>query len=571
MSCMMERFYKRLVLCLSLLPAAGICVFAEIPQGYYNALDGKSEAELKTAASGIISKHTEISSYQDLPKYFQKTDVYPNSNQWWDMYSDIKLYAPSFSGLNREHSFPKSWWGGSTSTPAYIDLNHLYPSEQSANMAKSNYPLGEVNTARVSFDNGVSLVGEAVSGQGGGASKVFEPDDEYKGDFARTYFYMVTCYQSSLTWKYTYMVGQNLYPTLNTWSQELLLRWHRDDPVSQKEKDRNEAIYKIQANRNPFIDFPELAEYIWGNKRGDVFRLADNGGSGTTGGEPTLITPVQDMELGFGQVAIDSKTTARLHLLGENLTAGDLRLAIYDPVSYSYDTYFNIDGESVTKIPTSYVNSSDGIWVTVTYEPVETGRHEARLAISGGGVAGGTSLFINLGGECLEKPTLSAPHALPATDITSDSYVANWEATSDDIVDYYVVNRTKYIDGETSTEQLVSEYTYLPVDDYCGSESYTVQSVRLNEYSPESNVVFVGVNGIGDVSDRLSPLAASYVDGGLVIRCAEIHRDVRIIDMSGRVIRMMDHVCDGDMIELPAGIYVIVTDRSESPLKVFVR
>ena len=105
---------------------------AEIPTGYYRTLNGKSEASLKTAIYELLKNHTPVSSYTDLPKYFAKTDVYPNSNQWWDMYSNDVRYAPSFSGLNREHSFPKSWWGGGTETPAYVDLNHLYPSEMKA-------------------------------------------------------------------------------------------------------------------------------------------------------------------------------------------------------------------------------------------------------------------------------------------------------------------------------------------------------------------------------------------------------------------------------------------------------
>ncbi|MDE6831764.1 MAG: endonuclease, partial [Muribaculaceae bacterium] len=149
-----------------------ISASAEIPSGYYSNANGKKGAELKTALSNLIYNHTEVSSYSALPQYFQRTDVYPESNRWWDMYSDIPLYAPSFKGLNREHSFPKSWWGGSTTTPAYVDLNHLYPSEAAANMAKSNYPLGTVSTSK--FDNGVVKVGYAVTGQGGGAAQVFE-------------------------------------------------------------------------------------------------------------------------------------------------------------------------------------------------------------------------------------------------------------------------------------------------------------------------------------------------------------------------------------------------------------
>ncbi len=182
---------------------ASVTSYADVPASYYSSLNGKKDAELKNAIYGIIHNFTRISSYQDLPKYFQTTDVYPESSRWWDMYSDIPLYAPSFSGLNREHSFPKSWWGGSTEVGAYVDLNHLYPSEMKANTAKSNFPLGTVDmSSNVSFDNGICKVGYPVNGQGGGAQKVFEPDDQYKGDFARTYFYMVTCYQD-LTWKYT--------------------------------------------------------------------------------------------------------------------------------------------------------------------------------------------------------------------------------------------------------------------------------------------------------------------------------------------------------------------------------
>lgn len=565
----MTGFYNKLALsCISMLITVASAALADVPKGYYNALDGKAEAELKNAACNVIYNHTEISSYNDLPKYFQRTDVYPDSRRWWDMYSDKILYAPSFSGLNREHSFPKSWWGGSTSVPAYIDLNHLYPAEMDANMAKSNYPLGEVNTTRKTFDNGVSLVGEAVSGQGGGARYVFEPADEYKGDFARTYFYMVTCYQS-FTWKYTYMVGQNTYPTLNTWSQELLLKWHREDPVSQKEKDRNEVIYQIQANRNPFIDFPELAEYIWGNRRGDVFRLSEHGGTPDSGKEPNLITPVQGMELDFGQVALGSKTISRLHFKGENLTK-ELRLAIYDPVTFNQDTRFSIDGKAVGKVSYTSANSSEGVWVTITYEPDKIGSDNAQLAISSSDLSG-TGLFINLSGECLEKPVLKAPVALPATDITSDSYVANWEATDED-VDYYVVNRTMYVDGSASTEQIVAEDTYVEITDYCGSESYTVQAVRLDEYSPESNVIFVGVNGIYGVGDdTVAPLAATSVDGGVTIRCAGIHDNVRVFDMAGRIVMWLDSVSDGDVIELPSGVYLIVTERSDVPLKVVVR
>ena len=247
---------------LTLIAAA---LHGEVPAGYYAMLTGKSGAELKTALSGIIypraieydSSSLYSRRYSSLPDYFRYTDVKPLTSPqlWWDMYSNIPLRSSTFSGLNREHSFPKSWWGGSQVIPAYIDLNHLYPSEQAANLAKSNYPLGEV-TGTPTFDNGVSLVGRGVNS--GGAPYVFEPADEYKGDFARTYFYMVTAYQN-LNWKYTYMVADGIYPTLQPWAQNLLIKWHKQDPVSEKELLRNEEVYRIQSNRNPFIVNKQIA------------------------------------------------------------------------------------------------------------------------------------------------------------------------------------------------------------------------------------------------------------------------------------------------------------------------
>ena len=188
------------------------------------------------------------------------------------MYSDVTRYVSNgWSGMNREHSLPKSWWGGDENA-AYTDLNHLYPSDRDANMKKSNYPLGEVGTA--TYDNGVTKVGYPIAGQGGGSSRVFEPDDEYKGDFARTYFYMATCYQDFF-WKYTYMMLNGEYPSMAQWAIDMLLEWHRADPVSKKELDRNEEVYRIQHNRNPFIDMPDLVEFIWGDKVGVPYEAGD--------------------------------------------------------------------------------------------------------------------------------------------------------------------------------------------------------------------------------------------------------------------------------------------------------
>lgn len=536
-----------------------ISAHADIPAGYYDNLSGKTEGELKTALHNIIKNFTRISSYSDLPTYFQVTDVYPNSRRWWDMYSDITLYAPSFAGLNREHSFPKSWWGGSTSVGAYVDLNHLYPSEREANTAKSNYPLGEVDTnSDIKFDNGVCKVGYPVRGQGGNAAAVFEPNDDYKGDFARTYFYMVTAYQD-LTWKYTYMVNQNLYPTLNTWSINLLMEWHRADPVSQKELDRNEAVYSFQNNRNPFIDMPELAEYLWGTKVGEPFTPGEVVVPAT--GDPTLLAPTVGMELQFGEVALGSSVTSKLfvHSL-------DLQHAI-EVLLYTQDaTMFSVATDA---IPAASANSDDGYWLNITYKPTEIGTHTSRVLLSGDFDG---SRGVSLSGECLPEPVLTACTALPATDIESDRYTANWTAPSDEEIDYYVVTRTKYVGGELTDEELTAEDTSLEVlgFDESDSESYAVQSVRLGVRSPMSNVIFVSHSGITGVEVE-EPLKVIGYEGYIRIVCAAPHRNLTVWDIAGRAVTGMAEVENNTEIELPCGIYLITTATLSTPVKVVVR
>lgn len=545
-------------LALLLAGATAVAAWSAVPQGYYDRAAGKSTSQLKTALHEIINPHTEVSSYSALPSYFQKTDLYPESSRWWDMYSTIPLYAPSFKGLNREHSFPKSWWGGATDIPAYVDLNHLYPAESAANMAKSNYPLGVV-TGSPKFDNGWSTVGRGVNS--GGAPYVFEPADEYKGDFARTYFYMVTCYQD-LNWKYEYMARTGTYPSLQNWAIDLLLEWHRKDGVSQKEIDRNEAVYRIQNNRNPFIDYPELAEYIWGNRKGESF-MPDS--PVEPGGEPTLITPVQNMTLDFGQTAIGSKSVSRLFLKGENLT-GQLELS----VSGTDAAFFS---PAVKVVDAANVNSSAGYWLNITYTPTALGTHSARLRIQDGGLTG--SIGIELKGECLPKPVLTKPVAVAATDITSDSYQANWllPDNPEEVIDYYIVTRTVFRGGEATTSELTAEENYLVIDGFneSDSESYTVSSVRLGYRSEPSSAITVSHAGIDGAAVDSSPLAVESYDGFVRFRCGEPHENVSITDMSGKIVMIVPVVSDGYELELLPGIYLVRSASHAKPLKIVVR
>lgn len=254
-----------------------LLVQAAIPAGYYNAAEGKREAALKTALHTAIRPHTQLEYYSS-STYFRTTDWH-TGGYFWDMYS--REQRTSWSNLNREHSMPKSWWSPQPEyTVAYSDLHNLYPSNVEANTAKSNYPLGIVG-AEYEFDNGVSKVG--YNTYPGYSGMVFEPANEYKGDFARTYMYMVTCYEDyAQNWRSTgteSMLYQNTYPVFKPYAISLLMKWHRDDPVSQKEIDRNNAVYSIQGNRNPYIDFPLLAEFIWGSNKGQAWDSEAVGGT----------------------------------------------------------------------------------------------------------------------------------------------------------------------------------------------------------------------------------------------------------------------------------------------------
>lgn len=256
-------------------------LFAAPPANYYTPLHGKSAAALKTALHNILMQDTTRYLAYGAGVYaiwygFYSTDRDTLNNLVLDMYSDIKRYYPanyvqinypSFGQqMHIEHSLPKSWWK-SHQWAAYHDLNHLYPADGSTNITKSDKPLGVV-TGKVTKNNGVSKIGQA--NYNGYAGAIFEPADEYKGDFARTYFYMATAYEHYKnvwdTTKPENMMENNTYPLFKEWAIGLLLQWSRQDPVSEKERTRNEKVFLIQDNRNPFIDYPELAEYIWGNK-----------------------------------------------------------------------------------------------------------------------------------------------------------------------------------------------------------------------------------------------------------------------------------------------------------------
>ncbi len=293
--------HKTLLLLSLLIP---YLAFAGIPKGYYDNADGKKKAALKAAMHNIIQPKKvlsygsgESSTWSGFYQTDRTSDGYVidrySPRTVWVKFSssDNANSASAPSALNIEHSFPKSWWGGSNNT-AYKDLFNLMPSEKGINTTKSNFAMGKV-TGNIK-GNGYTKVGTGPTSSG--STSLWEPADEWKGDFARDYFYMVTTY-SNLTWTSNGldMLENNDYPTMQRWAYTLLLQWAKQDPVDEIERARNDAVYKIQSNRNPFVDFPNLAEYIWGDSVDYAFSIdgtSTGGGGGTIDPTPDFATLV---------------------------------------------------------------------------------------------------------------------------------------------------------------------------------------------------------------------------------------------------------------------------------------
>ena len=253
----------------------------------YDALNSK-------VASGFIDL-----SYADLWTAYQTTDLVPGStNLIWDMYGGFQFrygtdqagnYSKEGDVYNREHSVPKSWF--SEAQPAHDDLVHLVPTDGYVNNKRGNYAFGEVATASYSYklqarsyngvqyqEEGYSKLGtpKSINGVSCPASPVFEPADQYKGDFARIYFYFAVRYGNNSNCRATTGDGGAIFkssytdanPYLTDYGKALLLKWHNQDPVSEKETTRNDGIESIQGNRNPFVDYPEWVDKVFNHTSG---------------------------------------------------------------------------------------------------------------------------------------------------------------------------------------------------------------------------------------------------------------------------------------------------------------
>jgi len=224
-------------------------------------------------AKGKPSSYNEL--WNTYVKAFTKEDGYIK-----DYYSSLSRYtikdrdkgSGSKEGekFNREHSIPKSWWGGSTASGTQgADPFIVIPADKVVNSKRSSYPFGVVSHAEYTSYGGYSKLGEADSSYGY-TGTVFEPNDDVKGDLARIIFYSIVKYESSYKWtkgggSAIYSGDKNKNFGLTDYAVKLFMKWNEIDPPDEWEIGLNNRLYEIQGNKNPFIDHPEYVNTIWGN------------------------------------------------------------------------------------------------------------------------------------------------------------------------------------------------------------------------------------------------------------------------------------------------------------------
>lgn len=401
---------KHTYLFLATLLFSGATASAEAPSGYYDDCENRGGKSLLEALHSTITQHTTV-SYSGLWDLYHTSDVDDNG-KIWDMYS-TKRWTPgreqcgSYSKVgdcyNREHSLPKSWFNDAS--PMVSDAFHIYPTDGKVNGQRSNYPFGEcANGTTLPSSGGIKALGKlGASTFDGYSGTVFEPDDQYKGDFARSYFYMAACYNDRIAgWK-SDMLAKNNFPVFSAWAIKLLLKWHRQDPVSEKETERNDAVYARQKNRNPFIDHPEMVEYIWGDKSNERW-------SSKADVAASINSPLDGSTIDMGQMIAGMSAVRTVTLKTTGAT---------QPVLLETDaTIFTVSPATVAA-----ATANAGTTVTITYTPVRAGYNRATLLVT----TGNTAALTDLTGTCVDRLPVNG-----ARDITPESFTATWAYVGDD-------------------------------------------------------------------------------------------------------------------------------------------
>jgi endonuclease I len=259
--------------------------FAQAPANYYSTATG-SGYTLKTQLYNIIKDHT-VQDYAGLYITYETSDIdnfFENDGSVLDMYSENPAgvdpynytitatqrcgnagYNAEGDCYNREHIIPQSIFN--QASPMVSDAHFITPTDGEVNGIRSNFPHSVVVNPTQTTLNGSKLGASTTAGYTG---LVFEPIDEFKGDIARMYFYFATRYQNTVASYNFPMFNNSTNKVFTNAFLSQLIAWHNQDPVSNREIARNNAIYARQNNRNPYIDNPSYVATVWTTEPADT-------------------------------------------------------------------------------------------------------------------------------------------------------------------------------------------------------------------------------------------------------------------------------------------------------------
>ncbi len=291
-----------------------------------------------------------------------------------------------------------------------------------------------------------------------------------------------------------------------------MLQWHRQDPVSSKEIDRANAVNDFQKNRNPFIDYPCLAEYIWGNRKGQPVNFADlkftrdadylslsaedKCGCNNEITRPTVTAPRTGSKIDFGTAAVGEIVTKTVSVTGELLTK-DVTVTL----SGTNSDQFQIATTSI-----SAAQAMAGYELNIKYEPTTLGNHTATVVISSSELS--YNVTLNLSGKC-------AFHANPASEISTTGFTANW---SNGGVESYTLDVYRYeMKGSAETE-IVNE------------TGLTIEKVKANEHLALSGSYYDEKDGLrlgsGSGTGTITISNLDLTQGGtLVVNAKSYNKD----------------------------------------------
>lgn len=485
-----------------------------LPGTYYNTATGTG-ATLKTSLYNIINGHT-VRTYTNILTDFISTDEKPNG-KLWDMYSTPACTTtPSYeydqsSGLcgtatvegdcwNREHAWPNSWFGGINGTDggvdsegsiAYTDEHHIVPTDGLVNYDRSAWLYGDVTTPGTTYSNGSILGTGSISG--GYSGTYFEPIDDYKGDFARMYFYMITRYEVDLaSWESRAGMGDwimdgSTYPGLEQWYIDKLVSWHTIDPVSQKEKSRNDAIYSLQGNRNPYIDDPTFVDLVWGTNPALVV-------------SPTSLTGLDYID-GAGPSAQQSFDLSGVYLDGTSVTV---------TAPTNFEVCLTVGGTYTASINVAY--TAPTLSATTIYVKLKTSlavnTYSGNITANDNGTASDVTVAIDGEVSISSVPTTTIPYSQPFTSDLDDCSTYNVSgATKEWIYSGGVAQMNGYNTGDLEEDWLI-----IPGIDF---DSYSNEEMTFNsewQYGTDDASNYIKLLYSSDYSGSGDPTSATWTE-----------------------------------------------------------